>query len=235
MSRVGTCPTADRRRSAARRDSDDCSCHRPPSSSPVRVPRPSAWPARCAESLPAAKALFDQAVGRPRLRPARRLRRTARPSGSTPPTSASRRSSSPASRPSNSSRRPSRTLLDDVVATAGLSLGEYTALVFAGAMSFDDGLRVVQARGRGDAGRRRRHARRHGQRARAGSCRRSRRWSPRRAAAGTLGDRQLPLPRQHGRLRRAARRSSELEQICRGRRAASAPSGWPSPGRSTPT
>ena len=35
-----------------------------------------------------------------------------------------------------------------VVATAGLSLGEYTALVFAGAMTFDDGLKVVQARGR---------------------------------------------------------------------------------------
>jgi [acyl-carrier-protein] S-malonyltransferase len=32
-------------------------------------------------------------------------------------------------------------------ATAGLSLGEYTALVFAGAMSFRDGLRVVQKRG----------------------------------------------------------------------------------------
>ncbi len=31
--------------------------------------------------------------------------------------------------------------------TAGLSLGEYTALVFAGAMSFDDGLKVVQRRG----------------------------------------------------------------------------------------
>lgn len=30
---------------------------------------------------------------------------------------------------------------------AGLSLGEYTALVFAGAMSFADGLRVVQRRG----------------------------------------------------------------------------------------
>lgn len=30
---------------------------------------------------------------------------------------------------------------------AGLSLGEYTALVFAGAMSFEDGLRVVQQRG----------------------------------------------------------------------------------------
>jgi [acyl-carrier-protein] S-malonyltransferase len=32
-------------------------------------------------------------------------------------------------------------------ATAGLSLGEYTALVFAGALSFRDALRVVQARG----------------------------------------------------------------------------------------
>lgn len=30
---------------------------------------------------------------------------------------------------------------------AGLSLGEYTALTFAGAMSFEDGLRVVKARG----------------------------------------------------------------------------------------
>jgi [acyl-carrier-protein] S-malonyltransferase len=37
---------------------------------------------------------------------------------------------------------------DDVVATAGLSLGEYTALVFAGAMSFADGLAVVRERGR---------------------------------------------------------------------------------------
>ncbi len=34
-----------------------------------------------------------------------------------------------------------------VVATAGLSLGEYTALSFAGAISFEDGLRVVKARG----------------------------------------------------------------------------------------
>src|SRR5262249_25549476 len=32
-------------------------------------------------------------------------------------------------------------------ATAGLSLGEYTALVFAGAMSFRDALKVVQRRG----------------------------------------------------------------------------------------
>ncbi|MDR2170270.1 MAG: ACP S-malonyltransferase [Planctomycetaceae bacterium] len=32
-------------------------------------------------------------------------------------------------------------------ATAGLSLGEYTALAFAGAFSFEDGLRLVQRRG----------------------------------------------------------------------------------------
>src|SRR5438105_4653909 len=33
------------------------------------------------------------------------------------------------------------------VATAGLSLGEYTALVFAGALSFADGVRLVKRRG----------------------------------------------------------------------------------------
>ena len=32
-------------------------------------------------------------------------------------------------------------------ATAGLSLGEYTAMVFAGVMEFEDGLLVVQRRG----------------------------------------------------------------------------------------
>jgi [acyl-carrier-protein] S-malonyltransferase len=37
--------------------------------------------------------------------------------------------------------------IDSCSAAAGLSLGEYTALVFAGAMSFRDGLRVVQRRG----------------------------------------------------------------------------------------
>ena len=39
-------------------------------------------------------------------------------------------------------------LLDEVIAAAGLSLGEYTALVFAGAMDFETGLRLVQERGR---------------------------------------------------------------------------------------
>ncbi len=38
-------------------------------------------------------------------------------------------------------------VVESCIATAGLSLGEYTALVFAGALSFDDGLRVVQTRG----------------------------------------------------------------------------------------
>src|SRR5438105_2871248 len=35
----------------------------------------------------------------------------------------------------------------DCVATAGLSLGEYTALVCAGALSFRDGVRLVKRRG----------------------------------------------------------------------------------------
>jgi [acyl-carrier-protein] S-malonyltransferase len=35
-----------------------------------------------------------------------------------------------------------------VFATAGLSLGEYTALAFAGALAFEDGVKLVQARGR---------------------------------------------------------------------------------------
>ena len=39
-------------------------------------------------------------------------------------------------------------VVDQCAATAGLSLGEYTALVFAGSMSFEDGLRVVRERGR---------------------------------------------------------------------------------------
>jgi [acyl-carrier-protein] S-malonyltransferase len=38
--------------------------------------------------------------------------------------------------------------LDECVAVAGLSLGEYTALTFAEALPFEEGLRVVQARGR---------------------------------------------------------------------------------------
>jgi len=36
----------------------------------------------------------------------------------------------------------------DIVGVAGLSLGEYTALVFAGAIDFDDAVRLVDARGR---------------------------------------------------------------------------------------
>ncbi|TWT86310.1 Malonyl CoA-acyl carrier protein transacylase [Pseudobythopirellula maris] len=38
-------------------------------------------------------------------------------------------------------------IVADCAAAAGLSLGEYTALVFAGVMSFEDGLRVVAERG----------------------------------------------------------------------------------------
>ena len=38
-------------------------------------------------------------------------------------------------------------IVESCTFAAGLSLGEYTALTFAGTMSFDDGLRVVKARG----------------------------------------------------------------------------------------
>jgi [acyl-carrier-protein] S-malonyltransferase len=38
-------------------------------------------------------------------------------------------------------------VVDACVVTAGLSLGEYTALAFAGSLSFSDGLRVVAERG----------------------------------------------------------------------------------------
>ena len=44
-------------------------------------------------------------------------------------------------------RRDSAELIADCQAAAGLSLGEYTALVFAGVMEFEDALRVVQQRG----------------------------------------------------------------------------------------
>jgi [acyl-carrier-protein] S-malonyltransferase len=37
--------------------------------------------------------------------------------------------------------------IEECVAAAGLSLGEYTALAFAGALSFADGVRIVQKRG----------------------------------------------------------------------------------------
>lgn len=38
-------------------------------------------------------------------------------------------------------------VVENCAATTGLSLGEYTALVFAGVMSFEDGLKLVQLRG----------------------------------------------------------------------------------------
>lgn len=38
-------------------------------------------------------------------------------------------------------------IVENCEVTAGLSLGEYTALVFAGVMTFEDGLRLVQLRG----------------------------------------------------------------------------------------
>lgn len=45
-------------------------------------------------------------------------------------------------------KQTSPELVDRCSAAAGLSLGEYTALVFAGVMDFETGLRIVQERGR---------------------------------------------------------------------------------------
>ena len=44
-------------------------------------------------------------------------------------------------------KQDSSEVVDNCAITAGLSLGEYTALVFAGAIGFEAGLRLVQARG----------------------------------------------------------------------------------------
>src|SRR3954468_20162571 len=98
------------------------------------------------QSLPAAKALFDQAsqtLGYDLLDvctngPAERLNATDVSQPAIFVASLAALEQLKATQPD---------ALNDVVAAAGLSLGEYTALVFAGAMSFADGLKVVKARG----------------------------------------------------------------------------------------
>lgn len=99
------------------------------------------------ESLPAAKALFDRAaviLGYDLLRvcvegPPERLNATDVSQPAIFVASLAALEQLKATEPD---------VLPTVVATAGLSLGEYTALVYAGALGFEDGLRVVQARGR---------------------------------------------------------------------------------------
>ncbi len=101
---------------------------------------------RLAESLPAARALFDRAgevLGYDLARvcfegPAEELDSTVRSQPALFVTSLAAVEALRAEAP-------------DVVlsceATAGLSLGEYTAMVFAGVMEFEDGLRLVHKRG----------------------------------------------------------------------------------------
>jgi [acyl-carrier-protein] S-malonyltransferase len=100
-----------------------------------------------AESLPAAKALFDEAkqiLGYDLLDlcangPAEKLNATDISQPAIFVTSLAALEALKQSEPDS---------FNDVAATAGLSLGEYTSLVFAGSMSFADGLAVVRERGR---------------------------------------------------------------------------------------
>jgi len=103
--------------------------------------------ASIATSLPAAKALFDQAssvlgydlLGVCTSGPAERLNATdvSQPAIFVASLAAL-----------ESLKQTEPDAANGVVAAAGLSLGEYSALVFAGAMSFADGLQVVRERGR---------------------------------------------------------------------------------------
>ncbi|MCE9524764.1 MAG: ACP S-malonyltransferase [Planctomycetales bacterium] len=100
-----------------------------------------------AETLPAARALYDQAkqiLGYDLAKicfegPAEQLNSTVHSQPALFVTSLAGVESLKATQPD---------VVAAAAATAGLSLGEYTALVFAGVMSFEDGLRVVQQRGR---------------------------------------------------------------------------------------
>src|SRR5262249_55191083 len=97
-------------------------------------------------SLPAARTLFEQAAdilgydlaGVCANGPAEKLNSTAVSQPAIFVTSLAALASLTANDPS---------VPEQAKAAAGLSLGEYTALVFAGAMSFADGLRVVRQRG----------------------------------------------------------------------------------------
>ena len=165
--------------------------------------RPSAW-RRAGPSLPAAKALFDPAaaiLGYDLLGvcvngPAERLNATDVSQPAIFVASLAALEQLKTTEPDATDRRWSP--------PPGLSLGEYTALVFAGAMTFDDGLKVVQARGR--AMQAAAEATPSGMVSVLGleipEVEALVVGSP---AAGHARSRELPLPRQHGRLRRARR------------------------------
>src|SRR5437588_9054639 len=104
--------------------------------------------AELCQALPAARALFDQAaalLGYDLLAvcasgPKERLDSTA---VSQPAIFVASLAALEALRASEAERGAEA----ECVAAAGLSLGEYTALTFAGALSFADGLRLVKLRG----------------------------------------------------------------------------------------
>jgi [acyl-carrier-protein] S-malonyltransferase len=100
------------------------------------------------EECPAAKALFDQAseiLGYDLLDvcvngPAEKL-------NSTEVSQPAIYVSSLAALEKMKSTEEGQALIDSVDVCAGLSLGEYTALTFAGAIAFEDGVKLVKLRG----------------------------------------------------------------------------------------
>ena len=107
---------------------------------------------KVAESLPAARRLYDRA--RPKcwatIWPSSASKD--RPRNWTRRSTASRRCYVTSLAALEMLREQSPDVVLSCEAAAGLSLGEYTAMVFAGVMEFEDGLMTVQKARRGDAG-----------------------------------------------------------------------------------
>ena len=99
-------------------------------------------------------------------------------------------------------------------ATAGLSLGEFTALTAAGAMSFEDGLRVVRQRGKfmQEAC----DATRGGMAAIIGQSRRTRQSQRREARDSAAGRRRVSFAADGGRAAEAAKRTGKNQNFLPG-------------------
>ena len=148
------------------------------------------------ESLPAARALVRAGQCACWTTIWRRFASTARRSCSIRRCIASRLCLSLAWRRLESLKAKSPEVVENCQAAAGLSLGEYTALVFAGVMDFEVGLKVVQERGSAMQAAADLRAQRHGQHSGTRIGRRSRLSAP-GGPRRTVASGQLALPGKH--------------------------------------